>query len=115
MNTRSINRKVIGFLTELSDNKEVSVTQNKHIKVTGVFAGKAFSNSCFLSLFQLPENCLCCFAEVHSLQTWSTLLIIHYAIQSRMFVSATTTKAKNKCFFGYGFILGSGLKEQGGG
>ena len=43
MNTRSINRKVIELLTELSDNKEVSVTRNKHIKVTGVFAGEKHS------------------------------------------------------------------------
>lgn len=39
MNTRSINRKVIELLTELSDNKEVRVTQNKHIKISGMFGG----------------------------------------------------------------------------
>ena len=40
MNTRSINRKVIELLTELSDNKEVQVTRNKHVKVSGIFGGK---------------------------------------------------------------------------
>lgn len=40
MSTRSINRKVIGHLKELSDDKEVHVTQNKHIKVTGLYGGE---------------------------------------------------------------------------
>ena len=40
MNTRSINRRVIELLTELSDNKEVLVSRNKHIKVSGMFGGK---------------------------------------------------------------------------
>ena len=43
MSTRSINRKVIELLTELSDTNRVSVTQNKHIKVTGLFAGEKHS------------------------------------------------------------------------
>ena len=40
MNTRSINSKVIELLTELSDNKEVLVSRNKHIKVSGTFGGR---------------------------------------------------------------------------
>ena len=43
MSASSINRKVIELLTELSDTKEVTVTHNKHIKVTGVFAGEKHS------------------------------------------------------------------------
>ena len=53
MNTRSINRKVIELLTELTDNKEVQVIHNKHIKVTGVYGGQKRSHSLCCS----PSSC----------------------------------------------------------
>jgi hypothetical protein len=53
MNTKSINRKVIEYLRELSDNKEVTIEQNKHIKVTGSFRGQKRS----LVLFCSPSSC----------------------------------------------------------
>lgn len=37
MKTSTINRKVIGLLQQLSDDKSVSIEQNKHIKVTGSY------------------------------------------------------------------------------
>ena len=40
MNVRSINEKVIECLRELSDDKDLSIEQNKHIKITGSFRGK---------------------------------------------------------------------------
>jgi len=40
MNTRSITRRVIELLTELSDNKEVQIIQNKHIKISGLYGGE---------------------------------------------------------------------------
>ena len=40
MSTKSINRKVIDFLRHLSDEKELHIVQNSHIKVTGLYGGK---------------------------------------------------------------------------
>ena len=59
MNTRSINRKVIELLAELSDNKEVSVKRNKHIKVTGVFAGEKHSLMLACSPFSNYQRTAC--------------------------------------------------------
>ena len=53
MNTRSINRKVIELLTELTDNKEVQVICNKHIKVIGVYGGQKRTHSLCCS----PSSC----------------------------------------------------------
>ena len=39
MSAKSINRDVIGILRKLSDDKNVTVVQNKHIKVVGVYGG----------------------------------------------------------------------------
>lgn len=44
MNNRSINRRVIELLAELSDNNQVQVTQNKHIKISGWFGGEKHSH-----------------------------------------------------------------------
>tara|TARA_X000001036_G_scaffold236757_1_gene220861 strand:- start:210 stop:452 length:243 start_codon:yes stop_codon:yes gene_type:complete len=38
--TKGINRKVISLLTQLSDNKQLDIRRNKHIKLTGIFGGK---------------------------------------------------------------------------
>jgi len=40
MKTTTINRKVIGLLRQLSDDKNVFVEQNKHLKVTGIYGGQ---------------------------------------------------------------------------
>ena len=40
MLVRKINRKVITLLTQLSDNRELDIQQNKHIKVTGLYGGE---------------------------------------------------------------------------
>ena len=40
MKTSTINRKVIGLLRQLSDDKNVSVEQNNHLKITGVYRGQ---------------------------------------------------------------------------
>ena len=40
MKTSTINRKVIGLLQRLSDDKSISVKKNKHIKVTGFYWGQ---------------------------------------------------------------------------
>ena len=39
MNHRIINRSVVNLLRFLSDDGNLKVTQNKHIKVTGMFEG----------------------------------------------------------------------------
>ena len=39
MSSKSINRDVIGILRKLSDDNNVTVVQNKHIKVVGVYGG----------------------------------------------------------------------------
>jgi len=53
MNVKSVNRKVIECLRKLSDDKGLSIEQNKHIKVTGTFHGKKRS----LVLFCSPSSC----------------------------------------------------------
>ena len=40
MKNTTINRKVIGLLRQLSDDKNVFVEQNKHLKVTGIYGGQ---------------------------------------------------------------------------
>ena len=40
MKTSIINRKVIGLLQKLSDDKRVSIEQNKYIKVAGSYGGQ---------------------------------------------------------------------------
>jgi hypothetical protein len=53
MNVKSVNKKVIECLRELSDDKGLSIEQNKHIKVTGTFRGQKRS----LVLFCSPSSC----------------------------------------------------------
>jgi len=53
MNQRTINKRVINYLREISDGKQVVVDQNKHIKVTGHFRGRKRS----IVLFCSPSSC----------------------------------------------------------
>jgi hypothetical protein len=53
MNVKSVNKKVIDCLRELSDDKDLSIEQNKHMKVTGYFRGQKRS----LVLFCSPSSC----------------------------------------------------------
>ena len=53
MNVKSVNKKVIECLRELSDDKDLSIEHNKHIKVPGSFRGKKRS----LVLFCSPSSC----------------------------------------------------------
>ena len=48
MNNRSINHTIIEFLTELTDNNTITIQQNKHIKLIGLYGGKkrSFILSC---------------------------------------------------------------------
>ena len=48
MNNRSINQTIIEFLTELTDNNTITIQQNKHIKLIGLYGGKnrSFILSC---------------------------------------------------------------------
>jgi hypothetical protein len=48
MNNRSINHTIIEFLTELTDNNTITIQQNKHIKLVGLYGGKkrTFMLSC---------------------------------------------------------------------
>ena len=40
MNVKSVNKKVIECLRALSDERDLSIEHNKHIKVTGSFRGR---------------------------------------------------------------------------
>ena len=40
MEYRAINKKVIALLTQLSDNQQLDIQQNKHIKLSGIFNGE---------------------------------------------------------------------------
>ena len=51
-NAASINRRIIRLLRSYTDDKNVSITQNKHIKVVGTYSG--ISRSFLLSLS--PNN-----------------------------------------------------------
>jgi hypothetical protein len=53
MNNRSINHTIIEFLTELTDNNTITIQQNKHIKLVGLYGGKkrTFMLSCSPSSF----------------------------------------------------------------
>jgi len=53
MNHRTINKRIIDYLRDISDDKEVVVDQNKHIKVTGCFRGRKRS----MVLFCSPSSC----------------------------------------------------------
>ena len=53
MLVRKINRKVITLLTQLSDNRELDIQQNKHIKVTGSFGGEKRT----FTLASSPNGC----------------------------------------------------------
>jgi hypothetical protein len=48
MNNRSINHTIIEFLSDLTDNGELIIQQNKHIRLTGIYGGKkrSFTLSC---------------------------------------------------------------------
>ena len=51
-NAESINKRIIRLLRSYTDDKYVSITQNKHIKVVGTYSG--ISRSFLLSLS--PNN-----------------------------------------------------------
>ena len=40
MKTNTINTKVINCLKELTDDKNINIEQNKHLRLTGVYNGK---------------------------------------------------------------------------
>tara|TARA_B100000242_G_C42748428_1_gene348973 strand:+ start:62 stop:307 length:246 start_codon:yes stop_codon:yes gene_type:complete len=40
VNPKPINRKIIGLLKGLTDDKYVSLRQRKHIEITGIYGGK---------------------------------------------------------------------------
>ena len=53
MNPKPINRKIIGLLKGLTDDKSVSIRQKKHIEITGIYGGKQrsfFVSSLFLGV-----------------------------------------------------------------
>ena len=53
MNCKKINKKVIDLLRELSDDNQIKITQNKHLKIKGKFGGTEKT----LILFCSPSSC----------------------------------------------------------
>ena len=56
MKTSTINRKVIGLLRQLSDDKNVSVEQNKHLKITGVYGEQESFDTLLFSIQFLSKE-----------------------------------------------------------
>ena len=72
-NAASINKRIIRLLRSYTDDKYVSITQNKHIKVVGTYRG--ISRSFLLSLS--PNNNSVCSAVMKYI-VYMQLLIITF-------------------------------------
>ena len=62
MNPKPINRKIIGLLKGLTDDKYVSLRQRKHIEVTGIYGGIEL-----LSVLTRPDSGVAHFAHLGGL------------------------------------------------
>ena len=58
MNNHSINHTIIEFLTELTDNNTITIQQNKHIKLVGLY-GEKNEPLCFRVLLQVFTQNIC--------------------------------------------------------
>ena len=56
MKTAKINREIIKYLTQISDNHSVVVHQHKHLKVEGIYGGKRRSMTLAISPSSLYQR-----------------------------------------------------------
>ena len=81
-----INSQCIKALTELSDNNEVTVVQNKHIKIVGLYGGVR---------------------KVFTLSTTPDTRHYERAVRSRFRRFADSVKGRSKELYNYQFVKGS--------